>query len=63
MLGGEVRLRRNTASWLVSGLGMIVAALGRRLGGRLGAGVSGFGLAHIFLGFLEMLRGRVRNRL
>ncbi len=37
---------------LVIGLGSAVSGIGKKIGGKLGAGLFGFGLAHIFLGLL-----------
>ncbi|NMB41086.1 MAG: hypothetical protein GX996_04025 [Firmicutes bacterium] len=52
-------------SWSVVGLGALVALLGYTLSDydkKLGAGVTGFGLAHILLGALDMLRPAVKGR-
>ncbi len=48
-------------SMVVMGLGAIVTGAGRLIGGRLGAGVTGFGLAHVALGLLDMFRPTVRQ--
>ena len=51
-------------SWSVVGLGALVALLGYTLSEhdeRLGAGVTGFGLAHILLGALDMLRPTIKE--
>lgn len=55
-----------TTSWAVTGLGAAVSGLGfgvlrRRNLGKLGAGVLGFGLAHVVLGLLDHLRPSVRR--
>ena len=34
---------------------------GRLIGGRIGAGIAGFGMAHIMLGFLDRLRPSMRD--
>lgn len=52
---------RNTTGLMVAGLGVVVTGIGRVVGGRLGAGISGFGLAHVALGILDMLRPTVRE--
>lgn len=49
-----------TTSWIVVGLGIVVSLVGWFIGGRLGAGVLGFGLAHIVLGLLDTARPTVR---
>lgn len=52
----------NTTSWIVTILGAIVSAIGYfMLPGEFAAGVLGFGLAHIVLGLLDMLRPTVRE--
>ena len=50
-----------TTSVVVMGLGAIVTGAGRMVGGRLGAGITGFGLAHVALGLLDMFRPTVRQ--
>ncbi len=59
-------MKATTTSWIVTGLGALVSSLGfgalrRRNMGRLGAGVLGFGLAHMALGLLDTLRPTVRR--
>lgn len=59
-------MKATTTSWTVTGLGAAVSSLGlgvlsRRNLGKLGAGILGFGLAHVALGFLDMLRPTVRR--
>jgi len=53
-------VNRNMTGWLLSGLGLAVLGLGKMIGGRIGAGIYGFGLAHVVLGFLERLRPSMR---
>ena len=50
-----------TTSWTVAGLGVAVTGIGKVVGGPLGAGIMGFGLAHIMLGMLDMMRPTVRD--
>lgn len=50
-----------TASWIVVGLGVIVSLIGWYIGGYWGAGILGFGLAHILLGVLDMFRSTVKT--
>jgi len=57
-----VSVNGNTTSWVVTILGVIVTAIGYfMLPGEFAAGVLGFGLAHIVLGLLDMLRPTVRT--
>lgn len=50
----------STGLWVVL-IGLIVTFIGWRMAGTmLGAGIAGFGLAHILLGMLDALFGRVR---
>ncbi|MBW4083316.1 hypothetical protein [Paenibacillus sp. S150] len=52
-----------TVSWIVTGLGIIVSLLGYYLTpGAWGYGILGFGLAHIYLGILDMFRTPGRSR-
>ncbi len=52
-----------TTSWAVSGLGVMVSALGAGLLGKskFGAGILGFGLAHVVLGQLDRLRPTIKE--
>ncbi|MDI3546709.1 MAG: hypothetical protein PWR10_361 [Halanaerobiales bacterium] len=51
-----------TTSWLISGLGLAVSVLGTKLlKKKFGAGILGFGLAHVLLGQLDRLRPIVRE--
>lgn len=45
-------------SKLIVGLGALVTTMGKLIGGRVGSGIAGFGLAHIFLGTLAKYRFR-----
>ncbi len=50
-----------TTSWIVVGLGVIVSLIGWYVGSYWGAGILGFGLAHILLGVLDMFRPTVKT--
>ena len=51
-----------TTSWAVSGLGLLVTSLGAvMLPKKIGAGVLGFGLAHVILGQLDRYRPTVKH--
>lgn len=51
-----------TTSWVTIIVGAVVSAIGQYLRpGELGAGILGFGLAHIVLGAIDMLRPTVRQ--
>jgi hypothetical protein len=55
-------LKASTTSWTVAGLGALVSGLGALSSKkRWGAGVLGFGLAHVALGLLDMFRPTIRN--
>ncbi|MDO9534403.1 MAG: hypothetical protein Q7J85_03505 [Bacillota bacterium] len=51
-----------TTSRATLGLGVLVTGLGKMIGGKIGNTVTGFGLAHIVLGSLDMFRPTVRGR-
>ncbi len=51
-----------TTSKMVIGVGALATGIGRLVGGRVGDGITGFGLAHIVLGTLDMVRPTVRMR-
>jgi len=50
-----------STSWIVAGVGVVVSLIGWFLGGNWGAGILGFGLAHIVLGLLDTARPTVRH--
>ncbi|QNO13701.1 hypothetical protein HYG86_02480 [Alkalicella caledoniensis] len=50
-----------TTSYIVAGLGVVVSLIGWYIRGELGAGILGFGLAHIVLGLLDTARPSVRS--
>jgi hypothetical protein len=57
-------MKATTTSWAVAGVGAAVSAIGATMlknKSRVGAGVLGFGLAHVALGMLDMLRPSVRD--
>lgn len=55
-------MKAKTTSMLVTGLGAAVTTVGATaFRGTLGAGLIGFGTAHVVLGILDMLRPSVRN--
>lgn len=54
--------RKNNTSMLVGGLGLLVTGIGATLlRGRTKAGVMGFGLAHVVLGGMDMVRQKLRH--
>lgn len=63
-LEDEKKYRKpTTTSWIVSGLGLAVSALGaKKLNRKYGAGVLGFGLAHIILGQLDRTRPTIKRQ-
>jgi hypothetical protein len=59
---GGVSMKSTTTSWIVTGLGAVVSGLGATMRrSRLGSGIIGFGLAHVVLGMLDMLRPTVNK--
>jgi hypothetical protein len=53
--------QNNTTSWVVTGVGAAVTGAGALVGGSIGAGIAGFGLAHVVLGVLDNFRPTVRR--
>lgn len=51
----------NATSWSVAGMGLVVTGIGKMVGGNVGAGLMGFGLAHVVLGLADMFRPTVNN--
>lgn len=54
-------MQKNTTSWVVTGVGAAVTGVGALVGGSLGAGIAGFGLAHVVLGVLDSFRPTLRR--
>ena len=50
-----------TTSWKVTCVGAVVTAVVYLTVWMIGAGITGFGLAHVVLGILDMFRPSVRN--
>lgn len=51
-----------TTSYSVTGLGLAVSALGwSMLPSKIGAGILGFGAAHVLLGVLDSQRPTIKN--
>jgi hypothetical protein len=56
-----MRTSAKTTSWTITSLGALVTLLGqKRFRGLIGAGLTGFGLAHLILGLLDMARPTIR---
>ena len=53
--------KKNTNKFII-GLGAFFAGIGRLVGGRTGDGITGFGLAQIALGVLNMFRSKLKGR-
>lgn len=52
---------KNNTGWVVAGVGAVVTGTGAIIGGTVGAGVAGFGLAHVVLGVLDNFRPTIRH--
>ncbi len=53
-------MKKDNTSMLVGGLGLLVTGVGAALfRGKAKAGVVGFGLAHVILGGLDMVRQKI----
>lgn len=61
LIGEAHSVNGRTTSWVVTGVGAAVTAAGLMTGGMLGAGITGFGLAHVVLGVLDMFRPTVQR--
>jgi hypothetical protein len=60
-MGGE-RMKAITTSLVVAGVGTLVSSFGAtQMKQKWGAGILGFGLAHVVLGLLDLARPSVRQ--
>lgn len=50
----------NRTGWYVAALGAVVTIIGYYVGDIWGAGIMGFGLAHILLGILDTFRNKTK---
>lgn len=57
-----VRNKTKNAGRFIMGLGALITGMGRLVGGRTGDGLTGFGLAHVMLGALDLFRPGIRGR-
>ncbi|NMB36065.1 MAG: hypothetical protein GX989_07275 [Firmicutes bacterium] len=57
-----VRNKTKNAGKFILGLGALITGMGRLVGGRTGDGLTGFGLAHVVMGTLDLLRPGLRGR-
>jgi len=53
-------MKRTKSGMVIAGLGVAATAVGKMVGGTVGAGITGFGVANIVLGMLDGLRTSVR---
>ena len=53
--------KSSSTSLAVAGTGALVTGAGRLVGGRVGALISGFGMAHVLLGLLDLTRPTIRK--
>lgn len=52
----------SSTGWVVSGLGLLATSLGvKMVDKRIGAGILGFGLAHVILGQLDRFRPTIKK--
>ena len=53
----------NKTGMAVAGMGLVITGLGRMVGGTVGAGITGFGLAHVVLGVTDMFKPLLRKQI
>lgn len=57
----DIMQRGSKTSWGMAGLGLVVTGIGKAVGGTLGAGLMGFGMAHVVMGLADIFRDTARN--
>ena len=57
-----IRKNKMSTGKMIIGLGALLTGMGRLVGGRAGDNITGFGLASMVLGALNILRPRLRGR-
>ncbi len=57
----EIMQKGSKTSWGMAGLGLVFTGMGKAVGGNLGAGLMGFGLAHVILGLADIFKETAQN--
>lgn len=53
--------KSNKTSLTVAGAGLVITGIGKAVGGTVGAGLIGFGLANVVLGLADMFKPLLRE--
>lgn len=61
MMVEEIMQKGNKTGLAMAGAGLFIAGVGRVVGGTMGAGITGFGLAHVAMGMMDMFKPLVKN--
>lgn len=63
MMIEDLMQKGNKTGMAVAGMGLVITGLGRMIGGTVGAGITGFGLAHVVLGVTDMFKPLLRKQI
>ena len=58
---GDIINKKNKGGWGMAGVGLVMAGVGRAVGGTLGAGLMRFGLANVLLGVADIFMPELRK--
>lgn len=61
MMIEDIVQKGNKTGMAVAGMGLFVTGLGRAVGGTVGAGITGFGLAQVVMGLSHMFKPLLRQ--
>lgn len=57
----KIMQRGSKTSWGMAGLGLVITGVGKAVGGTLGAGLIGFGMAHMVMGLADIFKDEAGN--
>ncbi|NLA12598.1 MAG: hypothetical protein GX883_10825 [Firmicutes bacterium] len=57
----QVLHKGSRSGMAVAGMGLVVTGIGKAIGGTVGAGIIGFGLAQVALGVADMIRPLIQE--
>lgn len=60
MMVEKIVKQGNKSGMALAGMGLVIAGVGRMVGGNMGAGITGFGLAHVVMGAADILKPMVK---
>lgn len=57
----SIMQKQNKTGLAIAGAGLVITGVGKMVGGTMGAGIMGFGLANVALGLADMFKPMLRD--